>query len=118
MKTLTVGNGGREHAMMLAFEQGDESVEQLGIRANPGMMRLDSFTENLDIDTGDIGAITRAAQEHKVDLVAVGPEVPLVNGLADRLRRADIAVLGFGKSAAQLAGQKLSQSDLPSNMIF
>ena len=94
MKILVVGAGGREHA--LAWKLGQEA-EIIVSPGNPGIAR--SFR----CETGDpVGIATR----EEVDLVVIGPEDPLVGGLADRLRRAGVPTFGPGASGAQLEGSK------------
>ncbi len=101
---MTVGGGGREHAMMLAFEQ--PGLEQLSTQPNAGMAELGK-----DLGTSDVSDIVWLASGHNVDFVAVGPEAPLAAGLADRLRQEGIPVLGFGAQAAKLESGKAFAAD-------
>jgi phosphoribosylamine--glycine ligase len=103
MKILLVGSGGREHALALGLHQ-DPSVTQLHCApGNPGIAQLAQLHP---VDVTDNAAITKLALELGVDLVVVGPEVPLVNGAADAIRAAGIPVFGPSKAAAQLEGSK------------
>ena len=102
MKVLLIGSGGREHALALGLSQ-DPAVTALHIApGNPGMALLGTLHPS-DSSNQSILAL---AQSLAVDLVVVGPEVPLVNGVADLLREAGIAVFGPSKAAALLEGSK------------
>jgi phosphoribosylamine--glycine ligase len=100
-RVLVVGNGGREHA--LAWRLSHEGHEVL---AAPGREGYGDDARCLAVDTGDHAAIVACAREHAVDLVVVGPEQPLCDGLADRLRDAGIPTVGPGAAAAELEGSK------------
>jgi phosphoribosylamine--glycine ligase len=103
MKILLVGSGGREHALALGLKA-DKSCTQLHVApGNPGIAEI-AQTHSLVIT--DNQAICALAQQLSVDLVVIGPEVPLVNGAADVLRAAGFAVFGPSQAAAQLEGSK------------
>ncbi len=103
MKILLVGSGGREHALALGLKA-DKSCTELHVApGNPGIAEIATVHP---VAITDNDAICALAQELAVDLVVVGPEVPLVNGVADVLRAAGIAVFGPSKAAAQLEGSK------------
>ena len=103
MKILLVGSGGREHALGVGL-QADPACTELHVApGNPGIAQ---FAQCHPLVITDNQAILELAQELQVDLVVVGPEVPLVNGVADILRAAGIAVFGPSKAAAQLEGSK------------
>jgi phosphoribosylamine--glycine ligase len=103
MKILLVGSGGREHALGVGL-QADPACTQLHVApGNPGIAQ---FAQCHPLAITDNQAILELAQQLYVDLVVVGPEVPLVNGVADLLRAAGIAVFGPSKAAAQLEGSK------------
>ena len=103
MKILLVGSGGREHALALGLKA-DKSCTELHVApGNPGIAAI-ADTHPLVITDND--AICALAQQLNVDLVVIGPEVPLVNGAADVLRAAGFAVFGPSKAAAQLEGSK------------
>jgi len=103
MKILLVGSGGREHALALGLHQ-DPAVTDL--HCAPGNPGIAEFATLHPGDVTDNSAITSLAQSLAVDLVVVGPEVPLVNGVADALRAAGIPTFGPSKAAAQLEGSK------------
>ena len=103
MKILLVGSGGREHALALGLKA-DKSCAELHVApGNPGIAEIATVHP---VAITDNDAICALAKELAVDLVVVGPEVPLVNGVADVLRAAGIAVFGPSKAAAQLEGSK------------
>ena len=103
MKILLVGSGGREHALGVGL-QADPACTELHVApGNPGIAQ---FAQCHPLVVTDNGAIVELAQRLEIHLVVIGPEVPLVNGVADDLRAADIAVFGPSKAAAQLEGSK------------
>lgn len=102
MRILIVGSGGREHALTWRLvREGHEVVVAPG---NPGIALL-APCELVPVD--DLEGIVALAAARAVDLVLVGPEAPLVAGLADRLRAAGVAVFGPGRAGAQLEGSKV-----------
>jgi phosphoribosylamine--glycine ligase len=103
MKILLVGSGGREHALALGLKA-DKSCTEL--HAAPGNPGIASFATLHSVAITDNEAICELAKKLAVDLVVIGPEVPLVNGVADVLRGAGFAVFGPSKAAAQLEGSK------------
>ena len=103
MKTLVIGGGGREHALALALSR-DPQVEQVhAAPGNPGMADCATLHE---VDPMDGKAVADLAVELGVDLVVVGPEAPLVAGVADAIRAAGIACFGPSGRAALLEGSK------------
>lgn len=103
MKVLLIGSGGREHALASALIR-DTTVEQLHVApGNPGIAGI-AICHPVDIRENK--AILELAKKLSVDLVVIGPEGPLVNALADELRKANIATFGPSKAAAQLEGSK------------
>ena len=103
MKILLVGSGGREHALALGLKADKKCSELHVAPGNPGIAEI-ATTHPLVIT--DNQAILSLAQSLGVDLVVIGPEVPLVNGAADVLRAAGIAIFGPSKAAAALEGSK------------
>ena len=103
MKILLVGSGGREHALALGLKADKKCSELHVAPGNPGIAEI-ATTHPLVIT--DNQAILSLAQSLGVDLVVIGPEVPLVNGAADVLRTAGIATFGPSKAAAALEGSK------------
>lgn len=103
MKILLVGSGGREHALALGLKADPACTELHAAPGNPGIAEVAQIHP---LAITDNAAITALALSLKVDLVVIGPEVPLVNGAADALRDAGIPVFGPSKAAAQLEGSK------------
>jgi len=105
MRVLLVGNGGREHAMARSLVQSPR-LTQLFVAPGNGGTSLLERTENVPIPAADVRALVQFAVSVKIDLVIVGPEAPLVVGLADALQEAGIPVFGPSMAAARLEGSK------------
>ena len=103
MKILLVGSGGREHALALGLQADPSCTELHCAPGNPGIAEIATLHP---VAITDNSAIVDLAKKLAVDLVVIGPEVPLVNGVADALRAAGLAVFGPSKAAAQLEGSK------------
>lgn len=101
MKILVVGNGGREHALVWRLARGGHEVV-----AAPGNPGIEQLARCVPVGVGDLAGLVQLAQAERVDLVVVGPEAPLVAGLADRLRAAGVTTFGPGASGARLEGSK------------
>lgn len=103
MKVLLIGSGGREHALATGLAA-DSSVTELHVApGNPGIAEIAKLHP---INIANNSEIVELAKSLTIDLVVVGPEVPLVNGVSDELRALKIAVFGPSKAAAQLEGSK------------
>jgi len=102
-RVLVVGSGGREHALALRLAADDEVDELLLAPGNPGMAALG---RTVDVAVDDVEGLVALATTEHVDLVVVGPEVPLVAGLVDALGAVGIAAFGPSRAAAQLEGSK------------
>lgn len=103
MKILVLGSGAREHAIILALRAEEAEHEILCAPGNAGIAQDAALVV---VDQLNGRAVTAFANEHAVDLVVIGPEAPLVAGVADALRERGIPVFGPGKAAAQLEGSK------------
>ena len=103
MKVLLIGSGGREHALAKALRL-DPELEEL--HAAPGNPGIAEYATLHDVDVESTELLVKLAEDLKVDLVVVGPEKPLVNGLADALRKVGIATFGPSAMAANLEGSK------------
>jgi phosphoribosylamine--glycine ligase len=112
MKILLVGSGGREHALGLGLHA-DPACTSLHVA--PGNPGIAEFAQCHSIDITNNAEIVALAQKIEADLVVIGPETPLVNGVADDLRRLKIAVFGPSKAAAQLEGSKTFAKEVMSD---
>ncbi|MDT0182338.1 phosphoribosylamine--glycine ligase [Microbacterium sp. ARD31] len=104
MKILVLGSGAREHAIILALAAEGAGHEIFAAPGNAGIAADARIVPGLD--QNDPAAVTGYANEAAIDLVVIGPEAPLVAGVADALRERGIPVFGPGKAAAQLEGSK------------
>ncbi|MCC7341588.1 MAG: phosphoribosylamine--glycine ligase [Bryobacterales bacterium] len=104
MKILIVGSGGREHAIAWKLSQSRHHPE---ILIAPGNAGTASIGRNLPIAALSPDAVTAVAREHAVDLVIIGPELPLVEGVADTLRENGFLVLAPSAAAARIEGSKI-----------
>ena len=109
MTILVVGGGGREHALVHALARSPRAPHLL---CAPGNVGTADWAENVAVASDDVDGLVSLAQDRGVDLVVVGPEVPLVLGLADRLGEAGVHVVGPSKAAAQLEGSKAFAKDV------
>jgi len=110
---LVLGSGGREHAISWKLERSLEVAAVLVAPGNGGT-QLSEKVRNVDkqeLDAGDGAAVVRFCSERKIDLVVVGPEAPLVDGIADVLCSAGVPCFGPSKSAARLEGSKAFSKD-------
>ena len=103
MKVLLIGSGGREHALAWKIAQSPLLTKLYAAPGNPGIAEE---AELVTLDTDDHAAVVAFCKDKVIDFVVVGPEAPLVAGIADRLREAGIAVFGPSAAAAQLEGSK------------
>lgn len=109
MKTLVVGSGGREHALVWALAHSGGIDELVAAPGNPGIAQEATCVE---LDVSDPYAVAAYADEEDVDLVVVGPEAPLVNGLVDACAARDVAAFGPSQTAARLEGSKAWMKEL------
>ena len=109
MKALIVGSGGREHALAWKIAQSPKLGELHAAPGNPGIAALGSCHP---VRADDAEGLLTLAGSLAIDLVVVGPEVPLVAGVADQLRHAGVAVFGPGREAAMLEGSKTFAKEL------
>ncbi|MCV7385479.1 phosphoribosylamine--glycine ligase [Mycolicibacter longobardus] len=109
MRILVIGSGAREHALLMALRN-DPKVDHLVIA--PGNAGTAAVAEQRDIDITSASAVTDLAREVKADLVVIGPEVPLVLGVADAVRAAGIACFGPSQDAARIEGSKAFAKDV------
>jgi len=100
---LLLGSGGREHAIAWKLEKSEQLGKLYTAPGNPGTER---HGINIELDISDFNAVETVADDLQIDLVIVGPEQPLVEGIADYLEERGITVFGPSKAAAQLEGSK------------
>ena len=119
MQVLVIGAGGREHALALALSRDPNVTAVHAAPGNPGMAAVSTLH---DVDPVDGKAVAALAGELGVDLVVVGPEAPLVAGVADAVRAAGISCFGPSADAARLEGSKafakevMAAADVPTAM--
>jgi phosphoribosylamine--glycine ligase len=104
MKVLVVGAGGREHALVWKISQSPK-VDK--IYCAPGNAGTAGLAENVDIKAEDIQSLKKFAVENKIDLTVVGPEAPLVAGIANEFEREGLKIFGPKKEAAIIEGSKV-----------
>lgn len=109
MRVLVIGSGAREHALLLALRR-DPQIDGLSIA--PGNAGTAAIADQYDVDITSGEAVASLAQRLEVDLVVIGPEVPLVLGVADAVRSAGIACFGPSKDAARIEGSKAFGKEL------
>lgn len=102
-KVLVVGSGGREHAIVRQLATSEQDPKIFCLPGNPGT--AESAT-NVDLDMMDFDAVVSFCKSEAIDLVIIGPEDPLILGLADHLHKGDINVFGPGAMGARLEGDK------------
>ena len=106
MRVLVIGSGAREHALVLALSR-DPGVT--AVLAAPGNAGIAQIAEQFPVDAASAEQVVALAKEQNVDLVVIGPEVPLVLGVADAVRAAGIACFGPSAAAAATSGRPLDE---------
>jgi phosphoribosylamine--glycine ligase len=109
MRILVVGSGGREHALAWKISRSPLVRALYAAPGNPGISRVATL---VPLDVKDVDAVARWVVEHQIDLVVVGPEAPLVAGLADRVARDGVPVFGPTAAAAEIEGSKAFAKDV------
>ncbi|KTT75898.1 phosphoribosylamine--glycine ligase [Sphingomonas sanguinis] len=109
MNVLLLGSGGREHALAWKLAQSDGLDTLYAAPGNPGIA---AHATCVALNATDHAAVVAFVKDHAIGLVVVGPEAPLVDGLADSLRAEGVPVFGPSKAAAQLEGSKGFTKDL------
>ena len=104
MKIAIIGNGGREHALAATISRSSTINEIFCIPGNAGTSKI---ATNVKLDINEFDKLQKFINENSVDLVVVGPEQPLVNGIVDYLEKFNIKVFGPNKVASQLEGSKI-----------
>ncbi len=103
MNILVLGSGGREHAIAWSLVQSPRCDQLFVAPGNGGTAQV---AQNVSLDMMDGAAVLGFVRDHDIELVVIGPEAPLVAGVADALRGAGVAVFGPGAQGAQLEGSK------------
>jgi len=109
VKVLVAGSGGREHALAWKLAQSEQCEELHAAPGNPGIAEIGQCHP---VRAEDGEGLLAFCGEHEIDLVVVGPEAPLVAGVADQLRHAGVAVFGPGAAAARIEGSKSFAKDV------
>jgi phosphoribosylamine--glycine ligase len=101
---MVVGSGGREHALVEALAASPLQPEMYAAPGNPGIARI---AETVDIPADDLISLRDYAKENNIDLTVVGPESPLIGGIAEAFWEADLKVFGPSRAAARIEGSKV-----------
>jgi len=109
MKVMIVGGGGREHALLEALRKNPKIDTLFALPGNGGM---ESHATCVPVPATDLDGIVSFAMEHKIDFAVIGPDDPLILGLADRLRGAGVRCFGPSAAAAAIEGSKSFAKDL------
>ena len=109
MNILLIGSGGREHALSWQLAQSPSCAKLYAAPGNPG---IELYAECVPIPVDDLDGLTAFVRAHAIDFVVVGPEAPLVAGLADRLAEMGVPTFGPSAAAARLEGSKGFTKDL------
>ena len=105
-KVLVIGSGGREHALIYRLRQSPSCEKVFALPGNAGIALEPGVISVADVAESNHAGVVEFCKSNRIDLVVVGPEAPLVDGLADSLRAENINVFGPSKKAAQLEGSK------------
>jgi len=109
MNLAVIGSGGREHAICFKLKQSKQVKKIICIPGNAGTLKI---AENISQDISNFQVLYNTIKNHKIDLVIIGPEQPLVDGLVDYLTERKINTFGPGKFASQLEGSKAFMKNL------
>ena len=109
MNLAVIGSGGREHAICYKLNQSKKLKKLICIPGNAGTAII---AKNINEDIRNFDAIYKILKENNIDIVIIGPEQPLVDGMADYLRNKSMRVLGPNKFASQLEGSKAFMKDI------
>ena len=104
MKIAIIGNGGREHALAVTISKSSTIDKIFCIPGNAGTSQIST---NVELNINEFDKVHKFINDNSIDLVVVGPEQPLVNGIVDYLEKFKIKVFGPNKIASQLEGSKI-----------
>ena len=103
MNLAVIGSGGREHSICYKLKQSKKIKKLICIPGNAGTKNI---AENINEDISDFKAVYEIVKREKIDIVIVGPEQPLVDGIVDYLNKKNIKVFGPNKFSSKLEGSK------------
>src|SRR3712207_1145669 len=106
---MVVGSGGREHALVEALATSPVEPEMYAAPGNSGIARI---AKTADIPSDDLTSLRDYARENEIDLTVVGPESPLIGGIAEAFWEADLKVFGPSRAAARIEGSKIFAKEL------
>ena len=109
MKILVIGGGGREHALAWKIRQSPKTTDLFVAPGNAGTAQI---AKNINISAEDIESLVKFAKDSKIELVVVGPEAPLAEGIADRIKEIGIPVFGPSQAAAEIEASKVFAKNL------
>jgi len=109
MNLAVIGSGGREHSICYKLKQSTKIKNLICIPGNAGTKKI---AKNIDVNILDFDEVYRVIKNHNIDIVVIGPEEPLVNGIVEFLNEKGTRVLGPDKFASQLEGSKAFMKDL------
>ena len=109
MNLAVIGSGGREHSICYKLKQSTKIKNLICIPGNAGTKKI---AKNINVNILDFDEVYRIIKNHNIDIVVVGPEEPLVNGIVEFLNKKGTRVLGPDKFASQLEGSKAFMKDL------
>ena len=115
MKVGVLGSGGREHAICNSLKNSKKIKE---IFCFPGNAGTEKIAKNINIDINDFEKIKHFINDNQIDIVIVGPEQPLVDGIVDFLENSNIRVFGPNQVASQLEGSKIFTKIYVKNIIY
>ena len=104
MNRAIIGSGGREHSLCFKLKK---SKKVSKIFCFPGNAGTSSISKNIKVDTNNFSKIFKHIKKNKINLIVVGPEVPLVNGIVDYFKKRNIRIFGPSKKASKLEGSKV-----------
>ena len=109
MNLAVIGSGGREHALCYKLQQSKKLGKLICIPGNAGTEKI---AKNVDVNIQDFEEIYKIIKKNNIDMVVIGPEEPLVNGITDYLKKKSVRVFGPDKFASQLEGSKAFMKNL------
>ncbi|GIQ66468.1 hypothetical protein PACILC2_50360 [Paenibacillus cisolokensis] len=115
MRVMVIGGGGREHAIVWALKKSDKVKE---IYCAPGNAGIASLAECVPIGVDRFDELIRFAKEIPIDLVVVGPDDPLADGIVDAFEAENIPIYGPRRNAAEIEGSKIFMKHLLKNTAF